>query len=117
MEYCSSSVGLVTIDEKIVGVSLGFSPASEHEHGIRGIRDAFGHKEHKNGFDALVNTKVPEGYLYKRFRGSDPAEAVLIYSRQLTRYPEQLEKIFPGARPLHSTLKGIPDDVKRACDE
>jgi hypothetical protein len=84
MEVCFSDREFITIDDKIVGVNLGYDFTTEHECGIKQIREAFGIKREEPGFEGLVNTKIPPGlYLRRDPVSSKDNSAALVYVPRL----------------------------------
>lgn len=60
MKNCTNDKEFITIDEKIIGINLGWDYASEHEWGIDELHQYFGIDRKKPGFEGLRNTIIPD---------------------------------------------------------
>ena len=82
MERSTLETDFVTIDDKVIGVNLGFDFVAEHEFGIKHLQQDFGFQvENELGFEARKNTIVPEGFIYCENLKED--SAVLLYNSSL----------------------------------
>jgi hypothetical protein len=73
MRKATSDYAFITDEDQFLGVSLGADFTSEHEWGIKGIREAFGIPESskKNmGIKSRTITKCPHTLLFKRDKDS-----------------------------------------------
>jgi len=98
MERCTNDAKFITIDDRIMGINLGYDFTTEHESGIQELRDSFGIKRNKPGFEGLVNTISPKGLqLYNEDINGDVA---LVY------LPDLKFKLPPGY-DITERLRGI----------
>ncbi|AJF60934.1 TPA: hypothetical protein HA239_03170 [Candidatus Woesearchaeota archaeon] len=58
--------GFIVLDDKVMGINLGWDAATEHETGIRELRKSFGIglDEKLLGYEARKNTAVPKTLFY-----------------------------------------------------
>ncbi len=69
----------ITLDEKIIGVNLGWDFTAEHEWGISDLTNAFGLNTELLGFEGRKNTIVPEGLIFHNSEG----RSYLVYNSYL----------------------------------
>lgn len=109
MEPCDIEGEFIKLDDKIIGINLGYSFASEHEWGIKELRTAFGHKTEELGFEGFVNTVIPKGLcLIRDAPGKEKGDMALIYvpinGIMLRHYDGSIEDICRSASDRNLNL-------------
>lgn len=106
MRRATSNYSILTNEDEFIGISLGADFTSEHEWGIKGIREAFGIPESSKktmGIKSRTISMCPETLLFKR----DGDSAILWVSRE-EWYPKK-----GISQELPSEIARYKESIKR----
>lgn len=107
MRTASQDYGIIVIDDKFIGIALGYDYCAEHEWGIEKMRESFGiPKSNKDnlGIKNRTITKCVDNLIFKEenFKGSKCA--ILYTGYRYNSYEESLKNIPYGLNDYKNTI-------------